>query len=410
MVRCRAVSVPPGEQLRILRSGAEAILPGEAELLAKLERGTPLRVKLGIDPSSPDIHIGHAVVLRKLRRFQQFGHTAVLIIGDFTGQVGDPTGRSETRKALSEDEVKANAETYVKQVKRILMPEPLEVRWNSEWLGALGTGGLLRLAGQMTVARMLERDDFSNRYRTGAPISIIEFMYPLLQGHDSVVVRADVELGGTDQTFNLLVGRDLQRADGQEPQIALTTPLLEGLDGNQKMSKSLGNYVGVADPPAEMFGKLMRVRDELLGKYLRLTTDLDPEEVDALEADARAGGPGAAKAKRRLAFAVTEIYHGAEAARDAESRFDLVHRERQVPGDIPEMSVPGDLVRDGKVLPAQLLRAWGLAGSGGEGMRLIRQGGVRIDGSPISEEEIPVSDLAGKVVQVGSRRFVRVKG
>jgi tyrosyl-tRNA synthetase len=409
MVRLPAVTVPAAEQLRVLRSGAEAILPGEQDLLERLQRPRPLRVKLGIDPSSPDIHLGHTVVLRKLRRFQQFGHTAVLIIGDFTGQVGDPSGKSETRKALTEDEVKANAQTYVEQVKRILLPEPLEIRWNSEWLGALGAGGVLGLAGRMTVARMLERDDFAKRYRDGAPISIVEFMYPLLQGHDSVEVKADVELGGTDQTFNLLVGRDLQRAAGQEPQIALTTPLIEGLDGTAKMSKSLDNYVGITDPAAEMFGKLMSVRDRLVGKYLRLVTDVDPAEADALDAQAAAGGPGAAAAKRRLASAVVEIYHGAPAASEAGSRFDTVHRDHEMPADVPDADIPPELIKDGKVLPGQLLRALGLATSGQAAMQLIHQGGVRLDGTPINGDEIAVIALAGRVLQVGRRKFVRLR-
>ena len=386
----------------------------EEELAERIERattsGTGLRVKLGIDPSSPDIHLGHAVVLRRLRRFQQFGHTAVLIIGDFTGRVGDPTGRSEVRKTLTADEVRANAETYVEQVKRILLPEPLEIRWNSEWLAELGSDGLLRLAGQMTVARMLEREDFARRYREGAAISIVEFMYPLLQGYDSVAIRADVELGGTDQTFNLLVGRDLQRNAGQAAQIALTTPLLEGLDGVQKMSKSLGNYVGVADAPEEMFGKLMRVPDGLVGRYLRLTTDLDPAEVDALERDALDGGPGAAKAKRRLAAAVTALYHGDGPARDAEQRFDAIHVAHETPDEVPEFKIPADLVGpDGTVRPAALLAAAGLVASTSEGMRALRGGGVRLDGTAIADEPIDVAGVEGKVLSLGRRKFVRLR-
>jgi len=405
--------VPAAEQLRILRSGAESIIR-EEELAERVERaatsGKGLRVKLGIDPSSPDIHLGHAVVLRRLRRFQQFGHTAVLIIGDYTGRVGDPSGRSETRKALTEDEVRANAETYVEQVKRILLPDPLEIRWNSEWLGQLGTDGVLRLAGQMTVARMLEREDFARRYRDGMAISIVEFMYPLLQGFDSVAVRADVELGGTDQTFNLLVGRDLQRNAGQPPQIALTTPLLEGLDGVQKMSKSLGNYVGVADAPEEMFGKLMRVPDDLVGRYLRLTTDLDPADVDALERDARGGGPGAGRAKRRLAAAVTALYHGEEAARAAESRFDTVHVAHETPDEVAAFRIPDELVgNDGTVKPAALLAAAGLVASTSEGIRALKEGGVRLEGTPLADEPIAVASLDGRVVSVGRRRFVRLR-
>ncbi|MGH2668733.1 MAG: tyrosine--tRNA ligase, partial [bacterium] len=381
----------------------------------KLERsvagGTPLRVKLGIDPSSPDIHIGHAVVLRKLRRFQQLGHTAVLIIGDFTGMVGDPTGRSETRNALTAEEVRANAQTYVEQVRRILLPEPLEVVWNSEWLGALGTEGLLRLASQMTVARMLERDDFAKRYAAGKPISIIEFCYPLLQGYDSVAVRADVELGGTDQTFNLLVGRDLQQRDGQEPQVALVTPLLEGLDGEQKMSKSLGNYIGVTDPPEDMYGKCMRVPDRLLGKYLRLATDLDPADVDVIERAAAAGGKAAADAKRRLAHEVTAIYHGPEAAEAAATRFDRVHVERAMPKEVPDRDIPADAVENGRVQLARLLVALGFAKTTSDARRLIRGRGVRLDGEVLEDEKAThdVGTLKGKVLQVGKRHFALLR-
>jgi tyrosyl-tRNA synthetase len=406
------MGVPAAEQLRILLSGTEQVIR-ESELAERIEHsvatGVGLRVKLGIDPSAPDIHIGHAVVLRKLRRFQQFGHTAVLIIGDFTGMVGDPTGRSEMRKVLSREEIAANAQTYAEQVKRILLPEPLEVVYNSSWLEPLGATGLLRLAASTTVARMLERDDFAKRYASGQPISVVEFMYPLLQGYDSVVVRSDVELGGTDQTFNLLVGRDLQRDAGTAPQVAFTTPLLEGLDGSQKMSKSLGNYVGVTDPPEEMFGKLMRVPDALIGKYLRLATDLDPAEIDELETSVTRGGPAVAAAKRRLAGAVTEIYHGSDAALDAAARFDAVHVSHEIPDDIEEAAIPADALRDGDVvwLPA-LLAGLGLASSNSEARRLLTQGGVRLDGAAIDGEEIPASALKGSVLQVGRRRFVRL--
>ncbi|MGH2829912.1 MAG: tyrosine--tRNA ligase [Actinomycetota bacterium] len=397
------------EQFRLLSSGAE-IIP-QAEFRSKLERsvagGTPLRVKLGIDPSSPDIHIGHAVVLRKLRRFQQLGHTAVLIIGDFTGMVGDPTGRSETRNALTAEEVRANAQTYVEQVRRILLPEPLEVVWNSEWLGALGTEGLLRLASQMTVARMLERDDFAKRYAAGKPISIIEFCYPLLQGYDSVAVRSDVELGGTDQTFNLLVGRDLQQRAGLQPQVALVTPLLEGLDGEQKMSKSLGNYVGVTDAPEDMFGKLMSVPDRLLGKYLRLATDLDPAEVDALESSASGGGKAAADAKRRLAREVTAIYHGADAGAGAEARFDRVYRERAMPEQIAEVQIPatGD-----RIMLANLIVELGILPSTSEARRMMKQGGVRLNDQPLTDPNAAgtPNELRGKVLRVGKHHFVRL--
>jgi len=402
-------------QLRILTSGVDRIVP-EDEFVRKLDRavatGTGLRVKLGIDPSSPDIHIGHGVPLRMLRRFQQLGHTAVLIIGDFTGQVGDPTGRSDTRRALTEDEVRENGRTYEAQAKRILLPERLEVVRNSEWLGALGTSGLLQLASRMTVARMLERDDFSKRYTSGKPISIVEFMYPLLQGHDSVVVRADVEIGGTDQLFNLLVGRDLQQRDGQEPQVALTLPLLEGLDGELKMSKSFGNYVGITDPPGEMYGKLMSVPDRLLGKYLRLATDLHPDDVEAIERSADTGGKAAADAKRRLAHEVTAIYHGEDAARDAAAHFDRIHVERDLPTEIPERDIPAEAIQDGAVPLARLIAVLGLATGTSDARRKIEGRGVRVDGDVVSDPKasFAAAALAGKVIQVGKRAFVKIRG
>ncbi|MGH2795535.1 MAG: tyrosine--tRNA ligase [Actinomycetota bacterium] len=407
------MAVPASEQLRILSSGAAAIIP-EDEFRKKLERsaqtGEPLRVKLGIDPSTPDIHIGHAVPLRKMRRFQELGHTAVLIIGDFTGQVGDPSGQSATRKALTPEAVAENATTYVDQARRILLPERLEVRHNSEWLGTMGIEGLLRLAGQATVAQILERDDFRKRYDGGLPISVVEFLYPLLQGQDSVEIRSDVELGGTDQTFNLLVGRDLQGRAGQDPQVAFTLPLLEGLDGVQKMSKSLGNYVGIAEPPEEMFGKLMSVPDRLVGKYFRLATDLDPEEIETLEREASDGGPAASKVKRRLAKEIVGLYHGADAAVAAERRFDQVHVAREVPKDIPTASIPAAAVADGVVhLPAVMV-ALGLASSTSKARDQIKQGGVRLDGEPVTELDVPFEGVDGRVLQAGRRNFRRLSG
>ncbi len=407
------MGVSASEQLRILSSGASTIIPDD-EFRKKLERsvetGEALRVKLGIDPSTPDIHIGHAVPLRKLRRFQEFGHTAVLIIGDFTGQVGDPSGQSATRKALTPEAVAANAATYVEQARRILLPDGLEVRHNSEWLGTMGVDGLLRLAGQATVAQILERDDFRKRYDSGLPISVVEFLYPLLQGQDSVAIRSDVELGGTDQLFNLLVGRDLQGRAGQEPQVAFTLPLLEGLDGVQKMSKSLGNYVGIAEPPEEMFGKLMSVPDRLIGKYFTLATDLDPAEIEQLEKDASAGGPAASKVKRRLAKEIVSLYHDAAAADAAERRFDQVHVAREVPDDIPTASIPASAVTDGIVhLPAVMV-GLGLAASTTKAREQIKQGGVRLDGEPITELDLPLQKVEGRVLQAGRRNFRRLSG
>jgi tyrosyl-tRNA synthetase len=402
--------VDASEQFRILASGAEMIVP-EDELRSKLATGKPLRAKLGIDPSAPDIHIGHAVVLRKLRRFQELGHTAVLIIGDFTGMVGDPTGRSEMRRMLTIDEVRANGATYVDQVGKILLPERLEVRWNSEWLGKLGPDGLLRLAGQATVARMLERDDFAKRYKGGQPISVVEFLYPLLQGYDSVAIEADVELGATEQLFNLLVGRDLQRNAGQPPQVALAMPILEGLDGVQKMGKSLGNYVGITDEPEEMFGKLMSVPDALVGKYLRLTTDLHPDEVEALEASVAKGGAAAGAVKRRLAREVITLYHDAAAATGAEARFDRIHKEGGLPDDIPVSDIPAAAVSDGRVSLAGLITALELRKSTSDARRAIAQGGVSLDDEVVTDEtaSFEVAKLAGRVLKVGKRQFVKLR-
>ncbi|MFN2543420.1 MAG: tyrosine--tRNA ligase [Actinomycetota bacterium] len=382
-----------------LLAGTAQVIP-EEELERKLALGRPLRVKLGIDPSRPDLHLGHAVVLRKLRLFQDLGHTAVLIIGDFTGLVGDPSGQSETRPMLTPEEMDANARSYLDQAGLVLDVEKAEIRHNAEWLSKLSMVEVLRLTSQATVARMLERDDFHGRYRDGKPISVVEFLYPLMQAYDSVAVEADVEMGGTDQTFNLLMGREIQRAYGQEPQVVFTMPLIEGTDGVRKMSKSYDNYVALTDPAEEMFGKLMRVPDELIAKYVRLCTDL--------EGDDEAGHP--AERKRRMARAVVELYQGEAGAKHAEDHFDRVFKHKELPADIPEAPVPDESVRDGRVSVPHLLASLGLAGSNSEGRRLMEQGGVRIDGQPVSDPEalLELGQLTGKVVQVGSRRFVRI--
>lgn len=404
------------EQTR-LESGAAEVIPSDG-LRARLALDRPLRVKLGIDPSRPDLHLGHAVVLRKLRQFQDLRHTAVLIIGDFTGRVGDPSGMSETRPMLSVDEIEANARTYLEQAGLVLDLDRAEVRHNSEWLASMGMDDVLRLTAATTVARMLEREDFRARYQEGRPISLVEFLYPLLQAMDSVAIEADVELGGTDQTFNLLVGRSIQEAYGQDPQVVLTMPLLEGTDGKRKMSKSFDNFVGLTDPPEEMFGRLMRVPDGLIPKYLRLCTDLDPAEVDSIEAGLADGALHAGEQKRRLARAVVDLYHGTGAGPEAERRFDLVHREHEIPDDVPERPVsraeifverePG--VRE--LLIGSLLVELGLAGSRSEGRRLVAQGGVRVDGAVVEQDErrwtAPDDELVGTVWQVGRRRFARV--
>jgi tyrosyl-tRNA synthetase len=397
------------DPLAILSSGTAEIVPRDG-LEAKLALGRPLRVKLGLDPTAPAVTLGWAVVLRKLRRFQDLGHIAVLIVGDFTARVGDPSGRLDTRPRLSKDEVDTYAERLLEQFRSILSSERLEVRRNSEWLEPMDMEGILRLTSSTTVARMLERDDFAKRYESRQPISLTEFMYPLLQGYDSVAVEADVELGGTDQLFNLLVGRDLQRDAGQDPQVAMTTPLLEGLDGVQKMSQSLGNYVGIVEPADEQFGKLMSIPDGLIIRYLRLTTDLDASEVDAIEAELGAGSLPAVEAKRRLAREIVDRYHGAGEGATAEERFDRVHRDREMPREVPERPIPPEAVEGGTVWLPRLLVALGRAGSNGEARRLVEQGGVRLDGEVVDDpsREIPPEELRGRVLQVGRRWFARL--
>ena len=398
------------EQVRIIGSGSVDLV-SEADLVRKLERRTPLRVKLGIDPTASDIHLGFAVVLRKLRQFQDLGHTAVLILGDFTAMVGDPSGRSATRPRLSKEQVDEHAVTYVEQVQRILMPERLEVRRNSEWLGAMDIEDVLRLAARMTVAQMLERDDFAKRYRGGKPISVLEFLYPLLQGWDSVVVEADVELGGTDQLFNNLVGRTLQGQEGQEAQVVLTTPLLEGLDGIQKMSKSLDNFIGIAEAPDEQFGKLMSIPDNLMGRYFALTTGWHPDRVEEVAGALVDGSLAPVDAKRLLARTVVDLYHGDGAGTSAESEFDRVFKAHAAPTEMPEHILDAAEARDGRIALANVLRQSGLAGSNKEARRLIAQGGVRRDDTLVTdpEETLAPSELDGATLQVGRRRWVRIR-
>ena len=398
------------EDLPSLLAGSAEVVPAD-ELERKLSLGRPLRVKLGLDPTAPVVTLGWAVVLHKLRQFQDAGHTAVLIVGDFTAQVGDPSGKTETRPRLSEEEVRGYAERLLDQFWKILDPERTEVRYNAEWLEPMGMEAILRLTASTTVARMLERDDFAKRYAQGKPISIMEFLYPLLQGMDSVAVEADVELGGRDQTFNLLVGRDLQRAYEQEPQVALTTPLLVGTDGVQKMSQSVGNYIGITDPPDEMFGKLARVPDELIGDYRLLTLDFfrDPPEAERVEKGLADGSLDPWGEKRRLAREVVDLYHGDGAGAAAEARFDRVHRERELPEEIPEVAIPPDVIVGGSVYLPALLALLGLADSNSHARRLIEQGGVRLGGEPVSGDalELPVVELRGRVLQVGRRGFAR---
>jgi tyrosyl-tRNA synthetase len=401
-----------------LASGSVDLVPGGG-LEERLERGRPLRVKLGVDPSRPDLTLGHAVVLRKLRQFQDAGHVAVLIIGDFTARIGDPSGQSETRPMLTEEEIRANAETYLAQAGKVVDVDAAEIHGNAEWTSTMDMAGLIRLATTATVAQMLEREDFRDRYQGERPISVVEFLYPLFQGYDSVAVRADVELGGTDQKFNLLMGREVQRAYGQEPQVVLTVPLLEGTDGVRKMSKSLDNYVGLTEPPDDMFGKLMRIPDELIAKYLRLSAPVDPADIDAIEQGLRDGTVHPNEAKRRLAREVVDLYHEAGAGSAAEERFNVVHREHELPDEVPSVSVPSSVFGEQEgfrvVYVPALLEAMGLVASRSEARRLQAQGGVRVDGEQVAREDIriegdPPGQLTGSVWQVGRRKFARLAG
>jgi tyrosyl-tRNA synthetase len=397
------------EAMRVLTAGTVDCIT-EDELRRKLGAGRPLRIKLGIDPTASDIHLGFAVVLRKLRQFQEFGHTAVLILGDFTAQVGDPSGRSATRPQLSTADVDSHVATYLEQVRGILLDEPLEVRRNSEWLAGMGIDDVLRLTGRTTLARTLERNDFAERYREGAPITLTELLYPLLQGWDSVMVEADVELGGTDQLFNVLVGRDLQGQDGQEPQVVLTTPLLEGTDGTQKMSKSLGNYVGVAEPPDEQFGKLMSVPDPVIPRYLELATGWHPDRVAEVLADLSAARLEPVAAKRLMARTIVDLYHGPGAGQAAEAAFDRVFKAHETPEGVPERDVDAGEFAGGPVRLARVLALAGLVASNKEGARMIRQGAVRQDGERVEDPDVEVDGpgVDGKVFQVGRRKWARV--
>ncbi|MYG92556.1 MAG: tyrosine--tRNA ligase [Acidimicrobiia bacterium] len=387
--------------INLATRGADTILPpGRLEEL--LESGRRLRVKLGLDPTAPMVTLGWAVVLRKLRHFQELGHTAVLIVGDFTARVGDPSGKSETRKRLTAEEVKAHAEPLLEQFRQVLLPEPLEIRWNSEWLESLDMTEILELTTTVTVAQMLERSDFANRYSEGNPISITEFLYPLLQGYDSVAVRADVELGGSDQLWNLMMGRNIQTRYGQEPQVALTMPLLTGTDGRNKMSQSLGNYIGVTEPASEMFGKTMSIPDHLLGEWFRLAADRPAGEVDAILEGVETGSRHPAQAKRLLARRIVSLYRGEGEADAAEEDFDRRFKYRRVPEDAPPFALPaGDPV----YLPG-LLRSAKLVASASEARRLIDAGAVRVDGASVGGYEVERQVLLDKVLTVGKRRSV----
>lgn len=386
-----------------LRRGTQELIL-EEDLQRKLARGKPLRVKAGFDPTAPDLHLGHTVILNKMRQFQDQGHHVMFLIGDFTGMIGDPSGRNATRPPLTPEQIAANAETYKAQVFRVLDPARTEVLFNSSWCNQLGAAGMIRLAAQHTVARMLERDDFSKRFAEQRPISIHEFLYPLMQGYDSVAMRADVELGGTDQKFNLLVGRELQKHYGQEPQVIITLPLLEGLDGVNKMSKSLGNYVGIQDAPGEMFGKLMSVSDELMWRYIELLSFASLPMVEAWKREV-AEGSNPRDTKVRFAQEIVTRFHGAASAREALAEFEARFREGAIPENMPEFSLAAPA---GGLPIAQVLRSAGLCPSTTEAARLVEQGGVRVDGERVSDKGLRLAAGSEHVIQVGKRRFARV--
>ncbi len=394
----------PEEQLEQIKRGTEEII-SEEDLLKKLQKaydeGKPLRIKAGFDPTAPDLHLGHTVLIQKLKHFQDLGHQVIFLIGDFTGMIGDPTGKSETRKALTKEQVLANAETYKEQVFKILDPARTEVAFNSTWMEAMNSQDMIRLASQYTVARMLERDDFSKRYANNKPISIHEFLYPLVQGYDSVALKSDVELGGTDQKFNLLVGRDLQRSHGQAPQVALTMPILEGLDGVNKMSKSLNNYIGIAESPSDMFGKMMSISDDLMFRYYLLLSDKSLSEIDILKKAVKDGSKHPMEAKKELAVEIITRFHSAQEAQEARDGFEKVFSQRENPEDMPEYKMGAE----DKIIDA--VDALKLAPSKSEARRTAKAGGVSINGE--KTDDIDITLPKGEyVLKVGKRRFAKL--
>jgi len=396
--------LPVEEQLKVIKRGTEEIIV-EDELIAKLtyscENNIPLRVKAGFDPTAPDLHLGHTVLIHKMRHFQELGHHVIFLIGDFTGMIGDPTGKNETRKALSEEEVLKNAETYKEQVFKILDPEKTEIAFNSKWMLEMGTAGLIKLASQYTVARMLERDDFAKRYESNKPISIHEFLYPLVQGYDSVALRSDIELGGTDQKFNLLVGRDLQRNYGQKPQIAITVPILEGLDGVQKMSKSLGNYVGINEPANDMFGKIMSISDELMFRYYLLLSEKSLEDIGKMKDDIASERLHPMQAKKDLACEIVKRYHGEDRAKGALNHFETLFSKKEIPDDLSEVSIEIGL----RVV--EIINRLNFASSNSEARRLANQGGITINGEKVTDLNT-ILETGEYILKVGKRKFAKI--
>jgi len=400
------------EEMKIIRRGTSEII-SEEELEKKLinskKRKKPLCIKQGFDPSAPDIHLGHTVGLRKLRHFQDLGHDVYFLIGDFTGMIGDPSGRSATRKQLTPEEVKENAETYKEQAFKILHPEKTIVEFNSHWLGKLSFVDVIKLCSKYTVARMLERDDFSNRFLEKKAIGVHEFLYPLMQGYDSVALKADVELGGTDQKFNLLVGRDLQREYGQEPQVIITMPIIEGTDGVEKMSKSLGNYIGIYEKPDEMYGKIMSIPDKLMVAYFRLLTDVPETELDKIEKSLQENQIHPRDIKKRLAREIVTIYHGYSLASESENRFEHVFREKMDPQNAQNLLISSDELKEGKLWIVKLVKMTELLNSTGEVIRIIKQGGIKINHKKITNANIDLPIKDGDILRIGKLNFFRIK-
>lgn len=391
-------------QLSIIKRGAAELIL-EDELIKKLKTGKPLRIKAGFDPTAPDLHLGHTVLIQKLKQFQELGHHVIFLIGDFTGMIGDPTGKSETRKPLTKEEVAKNAETYKEQIFKILDEKKTEIAFNSQWMNNLSVSDLIHLASKHTVARMLERDDFKKRYTGNRPIAIHEFLYPLIQGYDSVELRADVEIGGTDQKFNLLVGRELQREFSQEPQVVITMPLLEGTDGVQKMSKSLGNYIGITEPPGEIFGKVMSISDELMVRYYELLSSLSNAELENLKQGLKNGAVHPRDIKVRLAKEVVARFYGMDAANKAVDEFDKVFKSKGIPEDIEEKTIT---IQAGDIGVVDILKTAALVPSSSEARRLIQHGGVSIDGKRVSDINLRLAANKDYLLQVGKRRFARI--
>jgi tyrosyl-tRNA synthetase len=394
------------EQMDIIRSGVEEIVP-EAELVKKIEKSIankePLKIKCGCDPSRPDLHIGHAVLLRKMRQFQDMGHQAILLIGDFTAMIGDPTGRNKTRPQITIEDTKLNAQSYIDQASIILDKSTLDIVYNSDWLGKMDFSDVIKLASKYTVARMLERDDFTKRYNGGVPISLHEFLYPLAQGYDSVHLNADVELGGTDQKFNLLVGRDLQKESGQTPQVVITTILLEGTDGVEKMSKSYDNYIGLTDSPSDMYGRTLSIPDVLIGKYFEYATTISPQELTIIKNDLSDGKSNPRDLKRQLAREIVKIYHDEDAAQKAESDFDALFIKKDIPDDIPEYALS-----NAETL-ISIMVGNNLVSSNGDAKRMIKQGAVKLDNEKVSDMSLEISPGSEAVLKVGKRKFLRIK-